>query len=207
MYQDDIPRVSSIVEYFFPFKWTDWEKRYNEWLDNHWIDRKEYIKWACDMWTEVHKAMEEYLLWVPLSPYSADVDIEVQNWTKWLSQLDATETQTEVYVREKNNLFQWTVDFIYKQGDKYIIADFKTWWIVKKRYWLPNKFEIDKKKKDKVQLQMSVYAYRLELDISEIELIFIHMRGVKTLRLPIITKDKISSLINDYHMRNTYITF
>ena len=62
-YLEWVERVSNIVSFAFPFKGTNAEDKYEEWLGDYgmfngrrWyaIDRKEYEKEACDVWTFIH---------------------------------------------------------------------------------------------------------------------------------------------------------
>jgi hypothetical protein len=82
-----------------------------------------------------------------------------------------------------------------------VLADWKTYGIVKKRYTLPNKFTVPKSKKDKVRLQMSIYAYGLAqmgIKVDRLELLFLHEDGLKDIPLTLHSPEEIEALLASY---------
>ena len=61
-YSSTIPRVSSIVEYVYPFGWEDRE-RFESCLRSKGVSTLEYMKEASTGGTYVHKALEMYINW------------------------------------------------------------------------------------------------------------------------------------------------
>lgn len=203
-YKKGITRVSELVSFIHPFKWTNWEQRYKSWLANNWIDENKYLKWAQTMWTYVHEALEQYILKGKIKRISksfSDCKKEIEHWIDWIKNLNPEEIETEKYVREKSERFQGSVDLLYKKDGKYILADWKTYWIVKKRFNLNNKFTIPTSKRQKVQLQMSIYCYALKqawIIVDKIELLFLHEEWIKVVEFEPLPDEQIEELLNSF---------
>lgn len=206
MYNKNIPRCSNIVSYVYPF-WWDWKIRYLEWLRNNNINEKEYLDWANELWTFVHNQMENFINWDEIeisSPLYKETIDEVKYWIDFLKELKAEKYQSETYLKDKDWLVQGTADLIYKKDWKTILWDYKTFWIVKKRYWKDNKYAVDKKKREKVALQLSIYAYLYNQNHKEkidwIELLFIHKKWVRSYKLELLDEKHIKNLLIEYHL-------
>jgi len=201
-YKEDITRVTSLVSFLFPFKGTDGERRYLEWLAKHKLCPKFYVETACSMWTEVHEALENYIEKRPSTPCSDDVKTEIGHGKKWLDELNYQSIETELYVREKNERFQGAVDLLYTDKNwKVVLADWKTFGICKKRFNLPNKFVVATDKKKKVRLQMSIYAYALKqqgIIVDRLELLFLHEDGIKVVEMELHDDKEIENLLLSY---------
>jgi len=206
-YKEGIERVTNIVSFVYPFNWTEWETRYKNWLRNNWIEEDKYLKGAQDMWTTVHECLEKHILneWNDVDTSSdefIEVKDEIEHWRKWINELWYEQIETEMYVREKYERFQWSVDLLYTDKEwKIVLADWKTYWIVKKRYDLPNKFIVATDKKKKVRLQMSIYAYALAqqwVKIDRLEILFLHEEGIKVIELSLYTDKEIEEILTNY---------
>lgn len=200
-YKKGIARVSDIVSFYSPFKGTEWERRYFDWLADRvpeprkrWftISPDEYTKEACDVWTFVHLQMEKRIKWETLdfeNPLFLIHDKEIQWGLQHIDKLmekypDAT-WETEVVVRDKFNRFQGTIDLVRIDNGRVYLYDYKTWWIAKKKWKLPNNtlnpkwtaYKKDADKLKKVACQLSLYAetYRQKwYEIGWIYLIHLH---------------------------------
>ena len=209
-YKEGIERVSNIVSYKFPFKWTEDEKRYKDWLYKNNIREELYLKYAQDMWTLVHNALEEYILywrtdiWIL---HKEGVFLEYDAWAEWLDTLSPREIYTEKYVCDSKNRYQWSCDLLYQDKEwKWVLADYKTYGICKKRFPQLKPKEtipaIATKKKKKVQLQMSLYAkalYETEgIKVDRIELLYLHEHWMKLIEFPITPDKEIEELLTSY---------
>lgn len=205
-YKKWIERVTNIVSHVFPFKWTESERRYKEWLHSKGIDEKEYLDGACEMWTLVHENLEDHIEGRFVADVRNDkwpeVEKEIKAWIEWLKELKYKKAETEVYIREENERFQGSVDLLYTdKANNVVLADWKTYGIVKKRYWLPNKFVVATDKKKKVRLQMSIYAYALAqqwINVDKLQLLFLHEEWLKIVEVDRMTKDEIESILASY---------
>lgn len=163
-YKEWIPRVSDIVSFIYPFD-GEWEQRYLDWLSKNWIKQSDYMLEATTVGTFVHKQMENYIL-----GHEQDVDDELYSLHRkeiefWLEFLRIKKEQwaelfAELYIRDKYNRFQWTIDLVIadRKNKKVWLVDFKTYWIAKKRWGLPNTYRKPYDKLKKVSLQLSLYA-------------------------------------------------
>ena len=85
-----------------------------------------------------------------------------------------------------------------------MLADWKTFGICKKRYWLDNKFTVPKSKRDKVLVQMSLYCYALKQEwilVDSIELLFLHEEGLKVIALEPLWDEEIEELLNEWEVK------
>ena len=222
-YEKGITRVSNIVEFAFPFAWTEDEKRYLEWLSSNNISPVTYLKYAQEMWTKVHNAIEDFIDWLPkwkkkdqLPLFDEEVKNEILFWIDYIKELDFKNIFTERYVKDKNNLYQGTCDLLIENKDwTYSLQDWKTYWICQKRFpelkdkklqkdWLPS---IDTKKRNKVQLQMSLYAKALRetewIIINDIKLLFLHNNWLREVSLDFVSDDIINEIISNYYLSKT----
>ena len=208
-YLEWIPRVSNLVSYIYPFKWTEDERRYINWLIDKWIDKDEYLWWANELWTFVHKQLEQHSLWKKIDKKNKlykEVNKLIDNGIMFLR--GVSDIKNEVYLSDDR--IQGTTDIIYRYWWKLCLWDYKTYWVVKRRYWLDNKFKVDTGKRKKVQLQLSFYAYLYE-KIEEIHLVYLHDEWYKIITLDIIPKEEIEKIIDNYYRdiinKDKYITF
>lgn len=150
------------------------------------------------------------------SPFYKEVKDIINNWKEYIKKLkkDWYKLLTEVYLKDKLNRYQWTTDLVLIQNNEIIIADWKSYWVVKRRYNLINKSTLDSDKREKVRLQLSLYAYAMldgnvNLNCSKVKLLYLHDDLVREYEMDIIPRDEIEKIINDYIKTNNnyYITF
>lgn len=217
-YVRNIPRVSNIVSFVFPFDWNS-KQRYLDWLNKLWITEEEYLWWANELWTYIHKQMENIIKGDKIdikSPFYKEVKDIINNWKEYIKKLkkDWYKLLTEVYLKDKLNRYQWTTDLVLIKNNEIIIADWKSYWVVKRRYNLINKSTLDSDKREKVRLQLSLYAYAM-LDsnssyrCSKVKLLYLHDDLIREYEMDLIPRSEIEKIINDYikTTENYYITF
>ncbi len=202
-YKEWIDRVSSLVEYAYPFEGTDGEKRYKDWLYKNGVWEKEYIKEACDVGTFVHLQMEHYI-----NGDEQDLDDnlyslhknEIEGWLNWMKNL--RDMETEVYCRDENEKYQWSIDMLWTNEEwKRILVDWKTWGVAKKKFNLNNWCAKPYDKLKKVALQMSLYAKAL-WNVDEIWVVWLHEKGTFAYKLEKVEDDVLEELILRFQTRN-----
>lgn len=164
MYKEWIPRVTSLVEFFYPFKWTEDERFYLNWLEKKWIPEKDYNNEAKRLWTKFHNAIEDYIYNKPTNDLS-EIDKHFNFCTMLidLNRFKWFELKPELYLADKEERFQGTADLVIFDHIKKecIILDWKTWGIAKQTWNLPNSATKPYKKIEKTFLQLSFYAHCL----------------------------------------------
>lgn len=153
-YSAELPRVSQIVEYFFPFSW-DWKQRFLNWLENKSILLTDYMEEASSGGTYVHSKLEDYMNWIEFKGKKYKGFVE--SWIQFLKDKWVVPIWMEVYFRTSK--FQWTIDLIWEIDWEKWILDWKTYWLAKYKFNLPigaYKKPYDKLKK--ARLQLSLYA-------------------------------------------------
>lgn len=202
-YNQSIPRVSNIVEFICPFEGTENERRYLDWLHKNNIAPEDYLEASQEMWTEVHKCIEEFIKWNLFTIHNTDISKEVLHWIDFIDWIRyKSGIRTEVYIRDKKNRFQGSCDLLYTDNNwDMVLADWKTWGICKKRWWLNNSFVVNTDKKKKVQIQMSIYAYWLRQDwikVDKIQLLFLHEKWIKVVDMDILDYNIIENYLELY---------
>jgi len=166
-YKEWVPRVSSIVEFIYPFHWES-KDRFHSWLERNNISLSEYMKEASTWWTYVHLAMETYgKTWKWWWRKYKEI---VANWIQFYNDFDVKLLEAEKYVASKD--YQWTCDAIALIEWKKWILDWKTYWLAKHKFnvdWAVYRKPYDKLKKAK--LQLTLYARLLGItNIAVVEL-------------------------------------
>ena len=197
-YEKWIARVSNIVSFVFPFEWNS-KQRYLDWLNKLWITEDEYLWWANELGTYIHKQMENIIKGDKIeikSPFYKEVKEIIKQWKKYIKKLknEWFEILTEVYLKDKLNRYQGTSDLVLIKNNEVIIADWKSYWVVKRRYNLDNKSTLDSSKREKVRLQLSLYAYamldrNINLNCSKVKLLYLHDDLVREYEMDIIPRD------------------
>lgn len=195
-YSLTLPRVSAIVEYFYPFSWNARE-RFEDWLMSNdiWVD--EYMKEASEWGTFVHSKLEDYLngkiyRW---RKYRGFIDAGI----RFIKEFNVIKIFTEHYIRWTH--FQWTIDLVCEIDSKEWIVDFKTFWLAKYKFWLPiptHKKPSDKLKK--ARLQLSLYAYVAWIE--NIAVLELTPEWYYFYPLELIGKEQIEKLINEFNNRD-----
>lgn len=154
-YSPNLPRVSQIVEFKYPFKEED-KDRFLEWLWKKWVEYVDYMEEASSGGRYVHAALEKYILtweftWKKYKEY-------VKNWIAFLDLGEYDVVATEYYTKCRD--YQWTIDLVVRRKSdwKYWILDFKTYWLAKERFGIPSVYRKPYDKLKKASLQLSLYS-------------------------------------------------
>lgn len=165
-YSPNLPRVSTIVEWKYPFAWYA-RNRFLEWLKANSITLDDYMEEASSWGTFVHKSLEDYLNWIPFK--GKKYKKIVKSWIEFIKDTGIIPIWMEEYISTKD--YQWTVDLIAEYNWEKWILDWKTYWLAKYRWWLNSKYKKPYDKLKKARLQLSLYAYALWIkNIAVIEL-------------------------------------
>lgn len=163
-----------------------------------------YMEAASTMWTYVHEALEYFILKgkkKKIKKEFEDCREEIDIGVERLKKLKPDKIETEKYVIDKLDRFQWAVDLLYQKDWKWVLADWKTYWICKKRFWLDNKAKVPTSKRKKVELQMSIYCYALRqewINIDKIELLFLHKNWIKVIEFTPFPDNQIEEILKQY---------
>lgn len=220
-YKEWIPRVSNIVSFIFPFE-GDWKQRYLDWLADNVpegrkrgfsIDEDEYLTEAQDVGTFVHEQMELYILGITIDTanplYERHIDV-IKGWLEYIDQIKEKYTEengwklvAEPVLIDVKWRYQWSSDLVLVNDKlkKVIIKDWKTFWIAKARWDLPNLYKKPYDKIKKGALQFSLYAevYRQRgYEIEGIDLVYLHYTGAYEYSLELYSTDALNKIVEDY---------
>lgn len=166
-YINGLPRVSSIVEFLYPFHGES-KDRFHSWLEKYQISLVDYMKEASSWGTYVHKAMEVF--WITWKwrwkKYKDIVNSWIQfYYDKWVKLIEA-----EKYIKCKE--YQGTLDWIVTIDWEEYIIDWKTYGLAKMKYWISSTYRkpYDKLKKAKLQLSLYNRALKYKYKLAVIEL-------------------------------------
>lgn len=168
-YNPKIPRVSQIVEFFYPFVWES-KDRFHSWLKRHNISLADYMEEASKWGTYVHLAMETY--WNKWKWGWKKYKEIVDNWIQFHIDYDVKTIWSEVYVKCRH--YQWTADRVAilqtLSWEKWLL-DWKTYWLAKYKFWVEGAYRKPYDKLKKARLQLSLYARLLWIkNIAVVEL-------------------------------------
>lgn len=154
-YTKDLPRVSSIVEFVYPFWWKD-KELFLDWLWKKNVDYIEYMEEASYWGRFVHSQLENRIInWINYSwkEYRGYVD----NWLSIINSWEFEFIESEKYVRWAD--YQGTIDCVVKRVSdwKYWILDWKTYWLAKDKFWISSTYRKPYDKLKKASLQLSLY--------------------------------------------------
>lgn len=222
-YIEWVTRVSNVVGFKYPFKWTPAEARYLNWLADNVnpkykrgfaIEPQEYMDEACDIWTFVHLQMEKYSLGKRTQKsnklYKSHIN-EIDGWIKYIDQLKEEYPNAiwkpEQVVRDEKNRYQWTIDLIRidEENKTVYLYDWKTFWIAKKKWNLPNKYKKPTPKLVKLALQLSLYAetyIQKGYKIWWIYGVYLHETGCYEYKLEQWTTRQINNLLRTFYTDN-----
>ena len=155
-YNKELPRVSDIVSFVFPFEGSEADERFDSWLRVKWVNREEYMEEASSWWTFVHKQIENHMM-----KKKVDKDERynwfVESWVKFIKEKKLRPLGIEKYVKCKD--YQWTCDLVCRIGREKWLIDWKNWGLSKYAFWIePWKYNKPYSKLKKARLQLSLYA-------------------------------------------------
>lgn len=219
-YKEWIDRVSNIVSFVFPFKWTPAEQRYLDWLaDNvspklkrgYAIPVEEYMEEACSVGTFVHLQLEKHSLWKRVQrshKLFKKHQTEIESWMAHIDKLNKdfpleNSWFPETVVCDNKNRYQWTIDLVRIDEDNKTVYlyDWKTYWIAKKKWKLPNKYKSQTEKYKKLALQLSLYAETFRqkwYKIGWIYWLFLHETWCYETELKLYSTEDIDKILLDY---------
>lgn len=206
-YIEGVPRVSDVVSFIFPFEW-EWKDRYLNWLWINKIDQDDYLTEAQVVWTFVHKQVENFIKWKDFDRDHPFINIhsnEIQHWASFVLRelMWEHELHTEQYILDDKYRYQWTCDLVRidEVNKRVWIYDWKTWWIAKKRWNLPNNYKKPYDKIKKVALQLSLYAeyYRKQgYDVMGLYVVWLHTTWAYPFELDIYSKEEIDDILGKW---------
>lgn len=217
-YVKGVARVSNIVSFVFPFEGNG-KERYLSWLADdvkpehkrgYAICPKMYMKEAQDVGTFIHLQMENKIKGKPINKRNPFYKAHKEEIVAWIAHIDALNDkygdsgwQTEVVMREENNLFQGTIDLVRvdEKTKTVFLYDWKTYWIAKKRWNLPNKYKKQTDKYKKLALQLSLYAYTWKqkgYKIGWIYWLYLHETGCYETELKLYTNSEIEEILGSF---------
>lgn len=166
-YSPNLPRVSSIVEFVYPFIGES-KDRFHSWLAKNNISLADYMEEASTGWTYVHKAMEDLGDCKPFK-WKKYKDI-VNSWIQFHNDYSPTKNKSEVYIKCKE--YQWTLDRLCEINWEKWLLDWKSYWLAKEKFNLPNNYKKPYDKLKKARLQLSLYnralKYKYKLAVVEL---------------------------------------
>lgn len=155
-----LPRVSSIVEWVYPFGWDERE-RFLDWLWEKDVELEDYMKEASTWGTYVHASLEKYLkTWEWNGRKYKNL---VEFWIQFIKDYDVKPIETEKYVKCRD--YQGTCDLIAEIDWEKWILDWKTYWLAKTKFWIAtSKYRKPTDKLKKARLQLNLYWKVLKID-------------------------------------------
>ena len=218
-YIEGIPRVSDIVSFVHPFKGTDWEKRYKDWLQKIWVDENLYLAKAQEVGTYVHQWMEDYINDVkPVrneSIHTEVVDYTIRNGIEYIDELYAIYGEERDFVAEpvlqdEEGRYQWSSDLvlIHKTKKKVIIIDWKSFGI-SKSFFIdkttkrppPNKYSKPYPKIKKGQLQFSLYGntyIQKGYEVEKLILVYLHTDKAYAYEMEQMSSDELDTILTAF---------
>lgn len=215
-----VPRVSDIVDYVFPFD-KESKKWFTFWLNKNSINEWDYMEEAQEWWTFVHNALEEYVIkrFIPTWKYNSRYWDIIINWIRFIEDIiqpyidEWYDVYTEKHIVDYYNRYQGTCDLIliheWKKDVK--LWDYKTWGLAKSKFWLKDKWVVNKKKKEKVKLQLSLYALYFKYlwyNVSSISPVWLKKDAYMEIEISLCSNILIESIANNYNkhiIKSTYL--
>ena len=174
-----------------------------------------YLREAQKIWTFVHEQMEFYMLdktkQSTLDPLYIRFTDTIKYWLNYIDELDNKlpwiKWLPEQIVRDNKNRFQWTIDLIRVNEETKTVwlYDYKTWWIAKEIFWLPNNYNKPYDKLKKVSAQLSFYAERYRqmwYTIWWIYRVYLHNTWLYEYKLDIYSTEEIEKILEYYSKKN-----
>ena len=211
-YIKGIPRVSDVVSFVHPFEW-DWKERYLKWLKQKNIEETLYLTTAQNTGTYIHQVMEDYVNGEPLNRNFDDNDEvreTIDGGLLYIDEIKKLYTKAKGYtlvaepvLRDVNNRFQWSSDLIViHEGRKEIIViDWKSFWIAKSFFNLPNKYKkpYDKIKKGRLQFSLYWETYKQKgYSVVDLVLVYLHKEWAYAYSLEQYTTEELNLILEAY---------
>ena len=208
-----VPRVSTIVSFVHPFDWTDAKERYLKWLKQKNIKEELYLTTAQNTGTYIHQVMEDYVNGEPLNRNFDDNDEvreTIDGGLLYIDEIKKLYTKAKGYtlvaepvLRDVNNRFQWSSDLIViHEGRKEIIViDWKSFWIAKSFFNLPNKYKkpYDKIKKGRLQFSLYWETYKQKgYTVKDLVLVYLHKEWAYAYSLEQYTTEELDLILEAY---------
>ena len=198
------------------------EKIEDEWL---WINKKKIsLKWmvlieasyiikATTTGTYIHQVMEDYVNNEPLQRNLDDNDEvreTIDGGLLYIDEIKKLYTKAKGYtlvaepvLRDVNNRFQWSSDLIViHEGRKEIIViDWKSFWIAKSFFNLPNKYKkpYDKIKKGRLQFSLYWETYKQKgYTVKDLVLVYLHKEWAYAYSLEQYTTEELDVILEAY---------
>ncbi len=183
-----ISRVSDVVSFVYPFE-GEGKNRYLQWLKKVGVDEGSYLTTAQTTWTYIHQVMEDYVNGEPLNRNKDDCPIVKKTIDEGLVYIDWIKKKytkakgyklvAEPVLRDKDNRYQWSSDLVVVHEDRkeIIIIDWKSFWIAKSFFDLPNKYKkpYDKIKKGRLQFSLYGETYKQKgYTVKDLVLVYLH---------------------------------
>ncbi len=211
-YIEWIPRASEVVSFVFPFTGTEWERRYLQWLKKVGVEECEYLDKAQTVWTYVHQWMEDYInrdeSKVVEEFHTEIVAGTINGGMEYIDKLEQQYWEERDFIAEpilldKEERFQWSSNLvlIHKKEKKVIIIDWKSFWISKSFFSLPNKYRKPYAKIKKGQLQFSLYGetyIQKGYEVEKLILVYLHEDQAYPYELPIINSEELNLILTSF---------
>jgi hypothetical protein len=191
-YSEKLPRVSSIVEFFYPFT-NESRSRFYDWLSLYKVMPSDYMHEASTWGTYVHSMLEKYMKWskITLTKYKGFIEW----WIQFIKDFNINPLWMEVYIRTKK--YQWTIDLIAEIDWEKWVLDWKTWGLSKHKFNIPiSAYKKPSDKLKKARLQLSLYA--LAKRIKNIWVIELTATGYHFHKLEIMPSKEINEMLKEY---------
>lgn len=188
-YKKGVPRVSELVSFVFPFNWNS-KERYLKWLREKNINEPTYLTTSQKVWTYIHQHMEDYINWVDTKiendKENEKVKACIEWWKEYIDTIKETYTKqkgrklvAEPHLLDKENRWQGSSDLVLinEKKKRVIIIDWKSFWIAKSFFSLPNNYKKPYDKIKKWALQFSYYweVYKQQwYEVEKLILVYLH---------------------------------
>jgi len=176
-----------------------------------------YLKEAQETGTFIHQVMEDYLNWnhdLVWDKRDYTHKILIQHWYNYIDQVKeryskegGREFEAEPHLVDKWWRYQWSADLVLtnKKTNKVVIIDWKTFWIAKAKWGLPNVYKKPYDKLKKWALQFSLYAetYRQQwYEIENIILVYLHETGAYEYKLDLYSTEELNKILEKWINRD-----
>lgn len=214
-YIEWISRVSDVVSFVFPFE-GEAKQRYLDWLKKVWVCENLYLTTAQDTGTYIHQIMEDYINNEPLNRNKDDNDIVKKTIDEGLKYIDWIKKKytkakgwklvAEPVLRDEANRFQGSSDLvlIHEKKKKVIVIDWKSFWIAKSFFNLPNNYKKPYGKIKKGRLQFSLYWETFKqkgYEVEDLVLVYLHEDSAYPYSLEQYTTEELEIILSAFELQ------